>query len=529
MNGIYKEREEQAGLAVAAELASFVRTEVLPGLALSEQDFWQVFAQLLQQFSQRNVDLLAHRDKLQEQIDDWYKSNNGRSHDAAAYRQFLVDIGYLLPELAQPPVVSTTKVDEEIASIAGPQLVVPVMNARFAINAANARWGSLYDALYGTDVISEDNGAERAGAYNPERGVRVIQYSRDHLDAAAPLVDCSHTEVDRYSIEGGKLVAQSGGVEHTLADESQCVAYRGDAADPAAILLRCNGLHIELQIDRDGAIGKTDRAGVNDVVLESALTTIQDCEDSVAAVDAEDKVTVYRNWLGLMRGDLSASFSKGGKTQERTLEADRMYTAIDGGQLVLPGRSLLFVRNVGHLMRNDAVLDANGEPVFEGLLDAMLTVTIGMYDIQGQGRYQNSRAGSIYIVKPKMHGPDEVQLAVDTFAALEQRLGLDANTIKIGIMDEERRTTLNLEQCIAVAANRLVFINTGFLDRTGDEIHTSMQCGAMLPKERIKQQLWIDAYEKQNVALGLRAETGRLCNRLLRDERSCGSSTQHRS
>jgi malate synthase len=497
------ERVTRSGLQVASPLADLLEQAIAPGTGVAPEAFWQALADILVDFGPRNRALLATRETLQRQLDDWHRANPGRDYDRAAYRAFLEDIGYLLPE-GEPFTVGTDRVDAEVATLAGPQLVVPVMNARYALNAANARWGSLYDALYGTDVIPEDGGAERGGSYNPVRGERVIAYARDFLDRHFPLASGSHAAATGYRIEGGQLaVSLDDGSHSGLAEPAAYRGYRGEADAPAAVLLVNNGLHAEIVIDRVGAIGRNDPAGVQDLVLEAALTTIQDCEDSVAAVDAEDKVVVYRNWLGLMRGDLEERFAKGGETLRRTLNADRDYTGSDGEPLTLPGRSLMFVRNVGHLMTNDAILDAQGEEIPEGIMDGLFTALIGVHDLKRSAGLGNSRTGSIYIVKPKMHGPDEVSFTNDLFDRIEDALGLERHTLKLGIMDEERRTTVNLAECIRRARERVVFINTGFLDRTGDEIHSSMEAGAMTPKGDMKGEPWINAYEDRNVDVGL--------------------------
>ncbi len=496
------ERVTRSGLQVATPLAELLENAIAPGTGVDPADFWQALAQLLADFGPRNRELLAIRETMQQQIDDWHRANPGRDYDRAAYRAFLEEIGYLLPDPA-PFTVTTENVDAEVATLAGPQLVVPVMNARYALNAANARWGSLYDALYGTDVIPEDDGAERAGGYNPVRGAKVIAFARDFLDRYCPLASGSHTDATAYRVVDGALVVSLGDSQSGLADPAQFRGYQGDATAPGAVLLVHNGLHIEIQVDRDSPIGRDDAAGVKDVVLEAALTTIQDCEDSVAAVDAEDKCVVYGNWLGLMKGDLADSFDKGGKTVPRRLNADREYTGADGEPLVLPGRSLMFVRNVGHLMTNNAILDGDGNEIPEGIMDGLFTALIAVHDLERREGLGNSRHGSVYIVKPKMHGPDEVSFTVDLFDRIEDALGLARNTLKLGIMDEERRTTINLAECIRRASERVVFINTGFLDRTGDEIHTSMEAGAMTPKGDMKSERWINAYEDRNVDVGL--------------------------
>jgi malate synthase len=497
------DRIEREGLQVAASLDRLLSDEIIQGTGLTVDGFWQHAAAVIGQFMPENSALLAERERLQALIDEWHQTNPG-SVDQAQYHAFLKEIGYWLPE-PEDFSIETRNVDDEIATMAGPQLVVPVMNARFALNATNARWGSLYDALYGTDVIPESDGAERVGAYNPVRGAKVVAFARDFLDQHCPLSRGSHADVKQYAIAGEKLTAVlSEGNVCLLKDRTQLVGYCGSAESPTSILLKHHGLHIEIQIDRQHPIGATDPAGVKDVCLEAAITTIQDCEDSVAAVDAADKVVVYRNWLGLMKGDLAESFAKDGQSVKRTLNPDRHFTQPDGSPLTLPGRSLLFVRNVGHLMTNPAILTADGQEVPEGLMDALFTVLIALHDLNTTGSVRNSRTGSIYIVKPKMHGPHEVAFTCRLFAEIESRYGLAPNTIKMGIMDEERRTSINLKACIEVAKERLVFINTGFLDRTGDEIHTSMLAGPMLPKGQMKSSTWISAYENRNVDIGLR-------------------------
>ena len=487
------------GMTIAEELRGFVDGEVLPGLDLDAGGFWAGFRSLLEDLAPANRGLLDKRESLQAEIDGWHRANRDRPADPAAYRAFLEEIGYLVAE-GPDFLIGTSGTDDEIAHIAGPQLVVPVMNARYALNAANARWGSLYDALYGTDAVGEEDGADRSGGYNPVRGARVIARARTLLDEAAPLEAGSHADVGHYRVENGSLHTDTGG---GLADPNLFAGHRGTAEAPDAVLLRHNGLHIEIVIDRAHPVGRDDRAGISDILLESAVTTIVDCEDSIAAVDAEDKVLAYRNWLGLMKGDLTDTFEKGGSTVERRLNPDRRYTAPDGAELVLPGRSLMLIRNVGHLMTNPAVVDGDGREAPEGILDAVFTTLIAMHDLRGNGRFRNSRAGSIYIVKPKMHGPEEVAFSDTLFSRVEDLLGLARHTIKMGIMDEERRTTVNLKECIRAARNRVAFINTGFLDRTGDEIHTSMEAGPMIRKADMKSAPWLGAYENRNVDVGI--------------------------
>jgi len=490
-----------SGLSVDTQLADFVKTKLLPGTHLSEQQFWKSFANIVQTLTPTNRALLEKREQLQQQIDDYHLKN--KSWDSAAYHSFLQEIGYLVKE-PENFSIETQNVEPEVALTAGPQLVVPVSNARFALNAANARWGSLYDALYGTDVLSEEDGAEKGSTYNPVRGFKVMAYARQFLDKALPLSNGSHIESTNYSVVNGSLVITlRDSSQTTLANPSQLVGFKGEAQNPSVILLKNNGLHLELQIDHHHPIGQADKAGLKDVVLEAALTTIMDCEDSVAAVDAEDKVQVYKNWLGLMQGNLTESFKKGNKTVERTLQSDKTYTALDGGTVTLKGRSMMFVRNVGHLMTNPAISDIYGQPVFEGIMDAMFTATAALHDLNKKTGIKNSSAQSINIVKPKMHGPDEVAFTNTLFSHVEEALGLPKNTLKMGIMDEERRTSANLKACIYRAKERVVFINTGFLDRTGDEIHTSMHAGVVLPKAEIKKQPWIQAYEDRNVDIGL--------------------------
>ena len=498
------ERISIGNLAIEKVLFDLVNGEIMPGTGVEPAAFWQGFEQILAALIPRNRELLAIRDDLQAKLDHWHQVNSTKPHDAQRYRQFLQQIGYLLDE-GDDFEIETENVDEEIALLAGPQLVVPVMNARYALNAANARWGSLYDALYGTDVIPETDGAEMGRGYNPVRGARVIEYAANFLNDHLPLATGRYQDVTRYEVQSGAMVVTlANGKVTGLADPSQFAGYSGKPADPKGLLLKHNGLHLEIQIDPNDPIGKTDKAGVKDILMESAISTIQDCEDSVAAVDADDKCVVYRNWLGLMKGDLAEEFSKGDVLVRRALNPDRVYTAAAGGELVLQGRSLLLVRNVGHLMTTDAVL-YRGEEIQEGIMDGLVTSLAAMHDILGTGSLRNSRCGSIYIVKPKMHGPAEVEFTLELFAQIESVLGLPRNTLKVGIMDEERRTTLNLKACIRAARERVIFINTCFLDRTGDEIHTSMEAGAMVRKTLMKQQPWIQAYEDWNVDVGLAA------------------------
>jgi len=497
------DRIQQGGLHVAKEIFDLVANELTPGTGISAAHFWASFEEILDDLAPRNRELLQKREDLQAQIDAWHNQHAAKTINQAEYKAFLQEIGYLVKE-GDDFQIETENVDPEIALQAGPQLVVPVINARFALNAVNARWGSLYDALYGSDVIPEDDGAARAGAYNQVRGARVIAYARAVLDQAAPLAAGSHADSTAYVIENNALkISLSDGSCVELKNPERFVAYTGSTEKPTAILIKHNLLHLEIQIDPGSHIGSGDAAGISDVIIEAALTTIMDCEDSVAAVDAEDKALVYHNWLGLMKGDLQETLEKGGKTIVRKMNADHEYTTPDGSTLVLPGRSVLFVRNVGHLMTNPAILDKEGNEVPEGIMDAMMTSLASMHDLNGTSDLRNSRTGSIYIVKPKMHGPEEVAFTDELFGRVEDALGLDRYTLKVGIMDEERRTSVNLKECIRAVKNRVAFINTGFLDRTGDELHTSMHAGAFADKERLKTMPWILAYEDQNVDLGL--------------------------
>jgi malate synthase len=499
---IMRERLSIHELQIDKELHDFIVNEAIPGTGIDVSAFFAGFSRLVYDLAPKNRALLAKRDELQNKIDDWYKAKRATGYSMEEYRAFLTSVGYLLPE-GPAFKVSTTNVDNEIAVVAGPQLVVPVMNARYALNAANARWGSLYDALYGTDAISQEGGAEKGKGYNPVRGAKVIAWARAFLDQSAPLAAGSWDSVSELSVSGGILHVTNADGATGLKDPAQFAGYTGDTANPLSVLLTKNGLHAQVIIDRAHLIGKDDAAGICDVVLESALTSIMDCEDSIAAVDAQDKTLVYRNWLGLMKGDLTEEVAKGDKTIIRRLNADKAFTAPDRAALMLKGRALMLIRNVGHLMTNPAILDRDGNEVPEGIMDAIVTGLIALHDIGPSGRRANSSQGSMYVVKPKMHGPEEVAFAAEIFTRVEAILGMAPNTMKMGIMDEERRTTVNLKECIRAAASRIVFINTGFLDRTGDEMHTSMEAGPMIRKGDMKQAAWIQAYEAWNVDIGL--------------------------
>jgi len=499
------ESVQYGSLQVAKELDELLAGEILPGLNVTRDEFWISFNEIVEEFVPRNNSLISHRENLQEKIDKWHLDRKGQSHNHEEYKTFLKEIGYWVEE-ANDFQITTSEVDPEISEIAGPQLVVPVMNARFSLNAANARWGSLYDALYGTDMISEEGGAERGGAYNPVRGDKVIEFSKTFLNKTIPLSQGTFQEVTSFQVHDGNLeVTLSDQSKVSLKDNSKFIGYAGEPGNPSGILFKNNKLHLEIQVDREDSVGKDDAAGIKDVLIESAVTTIQDLEDSIAAVDAEDKVAAYRNWLGLMKGDLKETFIKGDSELTRQLNTDREYRDTLGKKFLLTGRSLMLVRNVGHLMTNPAILDKAGKEIPEGILDAMFTICIAKHDLGGNNLLSNSRAGSVYIVKPKMHGPEEVQFTCDLFTAVEEALKIRPLTVKIGIMDEERRTTINLKECIRAAKDRVIFINTGFLDRTGDEIHTSMEAGPMIPKALMKQQPWISAYEDWNVDKGLEA------------------------
>ncbi|MFI9458013.1 malate synthase G [Acinetobacter sp. NPDC052428] len=494
-------RIQKGKLAIAKELYDFIENEALPGSGLDSETYWKNFEQVVVDLSPKNKALLAKRDDIQAKIDEWHRNN---TFELQAYKAFLTEIGYLLPEVEDFQ-ISTENVDEEIAVLAGPQLVVPVRNARYCLNAANARWGSLYDALYGFDVISEEDGAEKGKGYNPKRGEKVVAFAKNFLDETFPLAQGSHADATQYAVEDNALVVTlKDGSKTTVADAAKFVGYNGEASAPTEIVFKNNGLHAIVQIDASSPIGQTDAAGVKDVVLEAAVTTIQDLEDSIAAVDAEEKVEGYRNWLGLMKGTLEESIEKNGKTVTRKLNEDRTFKNVEGGETKVHGRSLMLLRNVGHLMTNPAIL-VDGAEIYEGIMDALVTPLLSFADIKGENTIKNSRQGSMYIVKPKMHGPEEVAFAVELFERAEQALGLPAKTLKIGIMDEERRTSVNLKNCIAQAKDRTIFINTGFMDRTGDEIHTFMEAGPFVRKGEVKGQIWFPAYENRNVMIGLQA------------------------
>ena len=500
------ESQEPQSMQVSGELKSFLENEVLDGLDISPEHFWSSLESILAEFGPRNKALLDKREVIQSQIDEWHLARKNTDHDHEEYKDFLKEIGYIVPDTGDFT-ISTSNVDDEIKTIAGPQLVVPVMNARFALNAANARWGSLYDALYGTDVISEDNGATKAGAYNPVRGDKVITFAKDFLNTTIPLENGSFADINGFDFSDEALsMSLNDGSTVSLVNQESYMGYVDNGNDSFGLLFKNNNLHFEIQIDKSHPIGKSDPAGIKDILIESAITTIQDAEDSVAAVDGADKTVVYRNWLGLMKGNLQETFSKNGQEMTRELSQDRFYKSPQGQEFTLPGRSLMLVRNVGHLMTNPAVIDASGEEIPEGILDAMFTICIAMHDLNGNSNFKNSKTGSVYIVKPKMHGPEEVNFTCDLFAAVEKALNIKPLSVKVGIMDEERRTTVNLKECIKAAQDRVIFINTGFLDRTGDEIHTSMEAGPMIAKADMKQQPWIAAYEDWNVDTGL--ETG---------------------
>ncbi|MFZ0022137.1 malate synthase G [Acinetobacter sp.] len=494
-------RIQKGKLAIAKELYDFIENEALPGSGLDSETYWKNFEQVVVDLSPKNKALLAKRDDIQAKIDEWHRNN---TFELQAYKAFLTEIGYLLPEVEDFQ-ISTENVDEEIAVLAGPQLVVPVRNARYCLNAANARWGSLYDALYGFDVISEEDGAEKGKGYNPKRGEKVVVFAKNFLDETFPLAQGSHADATQYAVEGNALVVTlKDGSKTTVADAAKFVGYNGEPSAPTEIVFKNNGLHAIVQIDASSPIGQTDAAGVKDVVLEAAVTTIQDLEDSIAAVDAEEKVEGYRNWLGLMKGTLEESIEKNGKTVSRKLNEDRTFKNVEGGETKVHGRSLMLLRNVGHLMTNPAIL-VDGAEIYEGIMDALVTPLLSFADIKSENTIKNSRQGSMYIVKPKMHGPEEVGFAVELFERAEQALGLPAKTLKIGIMDEERRTSVNLKNCIAQAKDRTIFINTGFMDRTGDEIHTFMEAGPFVRKGEVKGQIWFPAYENRNVMIGLQA------------------------